>query len=234
MKNRKALRIRLMSALCVLGLGMAALPVMASSFRLQSTTLIMEEREGRTSFNVTNTGEEPILLLTQVEDLGDEQMAKNVLVTPAVTRIDPGQSQIVNFSLEQGMKLDREYMLKASFEGVTQRAQTGTRMPVRQQIGFILQPKALTPTPEPWNGLVAKVDGNQLTLNNPSKHVVRMGPVVKLLPSGKELSLSNAYVLPGQSVSVTDDSVETAQQFSITPLSRYGLALTPTSMPIER
>jgi fimbrial chaperone protein len=233
MNKRNHFRARLLSAACLIALGFAALPAMASTFRLQSTTVVMDERDGRTTFNVTNTGSDPILLLTKLEDLGNEEMAKNVLVTPAVTRIDPDQSQIINFALKQGVKLDQEYMLKASFEGVEQRVKSGTSMPVRQQIGFIVQPKSVAVEPQPWKELAATISGNQLTLSNPGKHIVRLGPVVKL-PSGEELPLSHAYILPGQSVSVTHEGIANANQISITPLSRYGLVLPATSLPIAR
>jgi fimbrial chaperone protein len=232
MNKRNYLRNRLLSALCMAGLCAVALPAMASSFRLQSTTVVMDERDGRTSFNVTNTGSDPILLLTQLEDLGNEQMAKNVLVTPAVTRIDPDQSQIIHFTLKQGVKLDREYMLKASFEGVEQVIKSGTSMPVRQQIGFIVQPKSVAVEPQPWKELTVKVSGNQLTLSNPGKHVVRLGPVVKLA-SGQEVPLANAYILPGQSLSASHDGFAAAKQISITPLSRYGLVLPAAVLPVE-
>lgn len=166
---------------CLLALALSTatvLPAMASPFTLQSNTVILEEREGRTSFNITNPGNQPILLLSKVENLDDQAMAGNVLVTPAVTRIDPGQSQIINFALKKGVTLDREYMLRASFEGVAQKAEQGMRMPIRQQIGFIIQPRSVAVELRPWQDLRFQADGRQLTVRNSGRHVIRMGPTL--------------------------------------------------------
>jgi fimbrial chaperone protein len=233
-RQRSSMRNRILASACFVAMGLVALPAMASTFRLQSTTVVMDERDGRTAFNVTNTGEEPILLLSKLDDLSDQPMAKNILVTPAVTRIDPGQTQIINFSLKKGANLDHEYLLKASFEGVTQSFDHGTRMPIRQEIGFIAQPKAIPVDPTPWKELRIEGKGNQITLTNPGKHIVRLGPVVTLQPSGVQLPLAHAYIMPGQSVNVSHDSAASVGQISITPLSRYGLAQTAASLPVTR
>ena len=224
----------LMKMLGLFGMGFATCPATASSFELQSTTLVMSEQEGRATFNVTNTGRAPILLLTKLEDLGGESMAKNVLVMPSVTRIDPGQSQITSFLLKKGVKLGHEYMLKASFEGVEQRAQSGTTMPVRQEIGFILQPKFVPVISEPWKELQVTSAGTELSLINPGKHVVRIGPLVTLQPSGTEVPLARAYILPGERVSVSSESASKSDQISITPLSRYGVVLPKAFLPVKR
>jgi fimbrial chaperone protein len=223
-----------LSMAAALVMSVASLSAMASSFRLQSPTVVLNEADGRTPFTVTNTGSEPILLLTKVEDLGDQQLAKDVLVTPAVTRIEPGESQFVNFSLKKGVRLDHEYMLKASFEGVTQRAERGTRMTVRQEVGFIAQPKSVPVESAPWKDLQVKASGDQLTLTNASKHVVRLAPAITLQPSATSVGLPHAYIMPGESVQVTDQGAASAQSISLIPLSRYGLVQAEGSLPIAR
>lgn len=232
MKTRLAACARKTAFALAMGSAVMAAPAMASTFKLQSNTVILEERDGRTAFNVTNTGKEPILLVSKVEDLAGESMAGNVLVTPAVTRIDPGQSQMVNFSLKKGVKLDREYMLRASFEGVTQKAEHGMRMPIRQQIGFILQPKSVAAEPRPWQDLSLKVEGNDIVVSNPGKHVIRMGPTLTVQPSGATGSLPRPYVMPGESLRVSFENLGAAQNVGIVPLSRYGFAMEADVLPI--
>lgn len=232
MKTRLAACARKTAFALAVGSAVVAAPAMASTFKLQSNTVILEEREGRSSFNVTNTGKEPILLVSKVESLVEENMAGNVLVIPAVTRIDPGQSQIVNFSLKKGVKLDREYMLRASFEGVTQSAGNGMRMPIRQQIGLILQPKAVAAEPRPWQDLRITAEGNDIVVSNPGKHVVRMGPNLTIQPSGANGALPRPYVMPGESLKVTVENLGAAQSARIVPLSRYGFAMDPDVLPI--
>jgi len=221
---------------CALALALtatAALPAMAAPFTLQSNTVILEEREGRTAFNITNPGTQPILLLSKVEDLDDQAMSGNVLVTPAVTRIDPGQSQIINFSLKKGVTLDREHMLRASFEGVAQKAEQGMRMPIRQQIGFIIQPRSVAVEAQPWQDLRFAVDGKQVTVSNSGRHVIRMGPVLTLPTSGAIATLPHPYLMPGESIAVTFDAAVTGAEVEIVPLSRYGFANPVQRVPLR-
>lgn len=199
----------------------------ASTFRLESMTIILDERDGRSSFNVTNSGEDPILLLTKLEDLNGEKFAENILVTPVITRIDPGQSQLVNFELKRGVPLDRERMLKASFEGVAQRVTNGTSMPIRQEIGFIVQPKSIPPIASPWEELKIKLDANTIEISNPGRRVVRLGPSLTLQPSGSVVALEHAYIMPGERVTRPIDSGMGITGISITPLSRFGFAKEP-------
>lgn len=234
MKTRLAACARKTAFALALGTAMVAAPAMASTFKLQSTTVILEEKEGRSSFNVTNTGNEPILLLTKVEDLDDANFAGNILITPAVTRIDPGQSQIVNFSLKKGVTTNREHMLKASFEGVTQRAESGMKMPLRQQIGFIVQPKSVPVVPKPWEDLrISKKDG-KVEIANTGKHVVRLGPAVTLQPSGVVVPLANAYIMPGDSVMVDPQGQAVGTEVQITPMSRYGFVQAPAVLTVSQ
>lgn len=216
-----------------LALGMTtAVPAMASTFQLQSNTIILEEREGRTAFNIKNPGTQPILLVSKVEDLDDEGMAGNVIVTPAVTRIDPGQSQLVNFALKKGVKLDHEYLLRASFEGISQKAERGMRMPIRQQIGFIVQPKHVAAETQPWQDLRFAVEGTTLKVQNSGKHVIRIGPALTLQPSGAVATLPRPYLMAGESIDLPVEAIGAAQQVEIVPLSRYGFANDKALLPI--
>ncbi|HEL3785425.1 TPA: fimbria/pilus periplasmic chaperone [Stenotrophomonas maltophilia] len=212
-----------------------AVPLQASTFALQSNTVILEEREGRTAFNISNPGSEPILLLSSVDDLDGQPMAGNILVTPAVTRIDPGQSQIVNFTLKKGTVLDREYMLRASFEGVTQKSERGMRMPIRQQIGFILQPRAVAVAARPWQDLRFSIDGDQLTVRNSGPHVVRIGPELRLQPSAALGVLPHPYLMPGETrvLTLAGEVGGSNRHVEIVPLSRYGFAKDKEQLPLQ-
>lgn len=219
-------------ALALAGAAAVATPALAAPFTLQSNTVILEEREGRTAFSITNPGSQPILLLSKVEDLDDQSMAANILVTPAVTRIDPGQSQIINFSLKKGTALRREHMLRASFEGVAQKSEQGMRMPIRQQIGFIIQPRAVGAESRPWQDLRFQADGTQLAVHNGGLHVIRVGPVLTL-SNGSTGTLPHPYVMPGQTISVAFDSPISSPDVEIVPLSRYGFATEKQRLPLR-
>ncbi|WP_145482927.1 fimbria/pilus chaperone family protein [Yersinia aldovae] len=201
-----------------------------ASFKLESTSVILKESEGRTSFTIDNTSGNPILLVTKVVDLDGNALSKQILISPPVTRIEAGQSQQVNFVLKKGTVLDTEVLLKASFEGVEQVQGNATVMPIRQEIGFLIQPNAVPQIKTPWQELVFSVSGNNLTIKNPSKHVVRLGPQVILVPGNEVVALGNPYILPGVSKQFPIKS--SPSSVNVTPLSRYGFVQAEVAMPV--
>src|ERR1700744_4855694 len=87
---------------------MIASHAFASSFTLESTTVVLDEREGQVAFNVKNDGDTPLLLVSKVDNLDDSNLAGRILISPPITRVDPGQSQQVNYSLKKGAPIDHE------------------------------------------------------------------------------------------------------------------------------
>lgn len=202
-----------------------------ANFQLESTGIILPESEKRVSFNIQNVSSAPILLVTKLIDLDDNDFSKRILISPPITRIDAGQSQQVNFVLKEGAKLDHEILLKAAFEGVSQAAENTAKMPVRQDIGFLIQPASVPRNRTPWEGLAFEQANNQLVISNPSKNVVRMAPQLTLHPGDKIVPLTNFYILPGQSESVDISGNPTS--VTIIPLSRYGFKLPDVTLPIR-
>lgn len=45
-------------------------------------------------------------------------MAKDVMVSPPIVRIEPNESQQINFVLKKGLELKQEEILRVSFQGV--------------------------------------------------------------------------------------------------------------------
>lgn len=214
----------------LLALTMVFSGVAHASFQLESTGIILPESEKRVSFNIQNVSSSPILLVTKLIDLDGNDYSKRILISPPITRIDAGQSQQVNFVLKDGPKLDHEILLKAAFEGVSQAAENTAKMPVRQDIGFLIQPASVPQNKTPWEGLRFNVAGNQLIISNPGKNVVRMAPQLTLLPGNKTVPLTNFYLLPGQSEQV--DISSSPSSVTIIPLSRYGFKLPDVTLPV--
>lgn len=198
----------------------------ANSFRLQSNTIVLDEATGQATLSVKNESTEPLLLVSELKDLPGDDLASRFLVSPPVTRIDPGNTQLVRFRLKKGKPLDREWLLKASFEGVPPRKTGGARLAVRQEIGFVVQPKRLRPNAQPWRALYWRREGTELVLHNPGDHVVRLAPQMTLLPSGKAVTLNQLYVRAGETVRspLPEDAGDIAA-LRITPFSRQAYAL---------
>ncbi|BEM85473.1 fimbrial protein (plasmid) [Serratia marcescens] len=202
-----------------------------ASFQLESMGIILEEAMGRVNFTVKNTSSEPMLLATKVEDLDGKGYAKSVLVSPPISRIEAGQSQQVNFVLKQGTPLPHEVMLKASFEGIGQAKDNSARIPIRQSIGLIVQPKAVAVSKTPWDDLTLTMSGDHLVIKNAGLHVVRLAPQLQLLPSGKMVPLENYYLMAGEEKQLKVEGMPASVK--ITPLSRYGFKQDEVTLPVK-
>ncbi|EMG9309485.1 fimbria/pilus periplasmic chaperone [Proteus mirabilis] len=195
-----------------------------ASFQLETMTVILDSEEPRKIFNVKNTGSEPILLSTKVSDLDKQhEIAKNIIITPPITRIEPVQSQNINFILKDGIEFDDEQILKASFQGIGVAKVNSTKMPIRQDIAMLIIPKGLTIEREPWKNLEVKQVNNQLILKNNGKQVIRMAPAFSSLPSNNGYSIGQFYIRPQEEIKV--DVKEKLTEIKISPLSRYGFKL---------
>ena len=206
-------------------------PNALASFKLESTGVILKEREGRTSFNVENISSEPILLVVKLHDLDNHSVSKDILISPPIIRIDPGQSQQINFVLKKGKTLDREVLLKASFEGVSQANENSAKMPIRQDVGFLLLAASVAETKTPWDDLTVKMVGDELVIGNEGKHVVRLAPQFTLMPSNEVLPFGEYYFMPGEIKRFNVKAKPTSVQ--IIPLSRYGFKLPDITLPVE-
>ncbi|MGK5745832.1 fimbria/pilus chaperone family protein [Proteus mirabilis] len=195
-----------------------------ASFQLETMTVILDSEEPRKISNVKNTGSEPILLSTKVSDLDKQhEIAKNIIITPPITRIEPDQSQNINFILKDGIEFDDEQILKASFQGIGVAKVNSTKMPIRQDIAMLIIPKGLTIEREPWKNLEVKQVNNQLILKNNGKQVIRMAPAFSSLPSNNGYSIGQFYIRPQEEIKV--DVKEKLTEIKISPLSRYGFKL---------
>ncbi|HDS3389552.1 TPA: fimbria/pilus periplasmic chaperone, partial [Proteus mirabilis] len=190
-----------------------------ASFQLETMTVILDSEEPRKIFNVKNTGSEPILLSTKVSDLDKQhEIAKNIIITPPITRIEPDQSQNINFILKDGIEFDDEQILKASFQGIGVAKVNSTKMPIRQDIAMLIIPKGLTIEREPWKNLEVKQVNNQLILKNNGKQVIRMAPAFSSLPNNNGYSIGQFYIRPQEEIKV--DVKEKLTEIKISPLSR--------------
>ncbi|EKN4016855.1 fimbrial protein, partial [Yersinia enterocolitica] len=107
-----------------------------------------------------------------------------------------------------------------------------TVMPIRQEIGFLIQPNSVPQIKTPWQELVLSTSGNNLMIKNPSKHVVRLGPQVILVPSNEVVPLGSPYIMPGETKQFAIKSSPTSVK--VTPLSRYGFVQPEVTVPVTR
>lgn len=191
-----------------------------ASFQLETMTVILDAGEGRKVFSVKNTSKEPILLSTKVTDIEGGDAAQDVLVSPPIIRIEPEQSQQINFVLKKGTELSHEALLKVSFQGIGASKENVTKMPIRQDVAMLIVPTGMSVSQTPWDNLNVNQHGDQLALTNTGKQVIRLSPNITALPSNEGLSLGQFYLRPGEQKVVTVKGK--VNEIKLSPLSRYG------------
>lgn len=208
---------------------LAAVSLLASAaahanFQLETMTVIVDESEPRKVFNVKNTSKEPILLSTKVVNLqGGEELASDVMVSPPIIRIEPEQSQQINFVLKKGLTLSHEAILKVSFQGVGATKVNTTKMPIRQDVAMLITPAGMKVSQTPWEALQVSQHGDTLTLTNTGKQVIRFAPNFTVEPGNENYSVGQFYLRPNESKTVNvKGEIDT---ITISPLSRYGFKM---------
>jgi len=195
-----------------------------ASFQLETMTVILDASEQRKVFSVKNRSNEPILLSTKVADIaGGSAFAHNVIISPPITRIEPDQSQQINFVLKKGVNLSQEALLKVSFQGIGAERKNTTRMPIRQDIAMLIIPTGMRVSQSPWETLAVKQQGDQLILSNTGQQVIRLSPNFTGLPGNEVYNLGQFYLRPGENRIVT--AKRELNDIRISPLSRYGFKM---------
>ncbi|SPY76704.1 putative fimbrial chaperone protein [Providencia rustigianii] len=192
-----------------------------ASFQLETMTIILDAGEERKVFSVKNTSQEPILLSTKVSDLdGSKPMAKDIMVSPPIIRIEPNESQQINFVLKKGLELKQEEILRVSFQGVGVAKQNSAKMPIRQDIAMLITPANMLLSQTSWKNMTVNQSNNQLILKNTGDQVIRLSPSVTALPNNEAYSIEQFYLRPNESKVI--DVKGRVQELVISPLSRYG------------
>lgn len=209
----------------------AAINGHAATFALEAGSILLREDERRASFNVTNTGNEPILLVSKVENLKDGDIANRILLTPPITRIEPRQSQLIHYVLRDGEALQEEHMLAASFEAIPLQSQNKAKINIKHIIPLMAYPTSIAPTDEPWRDLIAQYEDGSLEIKNRGAHVVRLLPDIYAEPNDANILLRSSYLMPGETV--RQKIAEQPERLRITPMNRRGTTLRPTHIAIH-
>lgn len=193
----------------------------------ETPVVLIDEEQGGGSINITNTDDSERLLYVKVIDLADDKKPALIASQP-VTRVAGGQSQRVRFVLLNESPLKTEHIKRVTFEGISL-AKPGEinaiETVIRQNLPVIIHPRGLKDNPHPWKALEAKRKNNTLSLSNPSAYVIRLADPVRLLPSGKAVSIGKTYILPGETIqlAVTNhEAVQSTRKIQFSAISKYG------------
>ena len=221
----KTLQLFIISAITLL----SSFTADATGMVPETSVVIIEQSDGEGAINLKNTDDVPMLLLTNLQNIPDDSEAL-LVVTPPAARVEPGKSQRVRFIVIAPLPLKTERLKRVVFEGVPPQgnSRNAVRMTLRQNLPVIIRPAGLEKDLAPWKHLVWTLSGSNLTVNNPSAYVVRLGQGVRTLPGNADWVLPNSYILPGQTLTLLvqqGQSVGAARQVRISPATTWGYSV---------
>lgn len=194
----------------------------------ETTVVVLYEEQGEATINIKNTDAAPALLHSVVENV-PEDVEPLVIVTPPITRVEGGETQLVRFISTLKAPLKTQRLKRVSFEGIPQARGAGGAtigITLRQNLPLILHPRGLPVHHSPWELLKWRREGERLTVHNDSAYVVRLALEVQLLPQNSLGILPRPYVLPGETLRVNVDvPLEGLTAIEIQPATVYGFSV---------
>ena len=199
----------------------------------ETSVVIVYEDQAEAAIKVTNSDSSPALLHVTLNHVPEDK-ASLVFVTPPVSRVEAGQSQLVRFILSGTAPLLTQRLKRVVFEGISQTPRDSASgaakvsVNVRQNLPVILHPKGLARNAEPWKGLRWALEHGALVVENPTPYVVRLAQELHSLPSQTSWQLPRSYLLPGDRLTLagppggSDDT-----HLRLTPATVYGFAVGP-------
>lgn len=239
MLNIDGLRGRAVRVLAMVPFGLTpAMPALADGMLPETSVVIVYEEKGEAAVNVQNSDARPSLLNVTLQDI-PEDAEPLLFVTPPVSRVEPGESQLVRFILRNAKPLTFQRLKRVVFEGIPPKnklepGRATVAVNIRQNLPVIVHPKGLPMNREPWKGLTWSIANGELTVRNDTPYVVRMGQEIHLLPMMVALNVPAAYVLPGAVHSLpVPASAGSATSVRLYPATVYGFAVDAYEAPLN-
>ncbi|WP_420825093.1 fimbria/pilus chaperone family protein [Pseudomonas nabeulensis] len=208
-------------------LGFAGVAV-ADGMLPETSVVILNEEHGEATINITNTDATPALLHSVVENV-PEDIEPLLIVTPPITRVEAGETQLVRFIATLKSPLKTQRLKRVTFEGIPQARVAGGAtigITLRQNLPLILHPRDLPRHDAPWELLTWRRSGERLTVHNDSAYVVRLAPDVLLLPQKRMATLPRTYILPGEALAAkVEDPLGNSTHVEIEPATVYGFSV---------
>lgn len=200
----------------------------ADGMQPETTVVILNEEDGEATLNIKNTDPGPALLHSVIENIPEDQEPL-LIVTPPITRVEAGDTQLVRFISTVKAPLKTQRLKRVSFEGIPQARTPGGAtigITLRQNLPLILHPQGLPRHDAPWQLLSWKREGDQLRVHNDSAYVVRMSLDVQLHPQAEAGTLPRTYILPGEVLTVASaGSVAGVVAVEFQPATVYGFTV---------
>jgi P pilus assembly chaperone PapD len=230
MVQRTYLSRRVVTVLLAVTLAVSPI-VQADGMLPETSVVIVNEADGEATIKVRNTDPKPALLYVNLLDIPEDKQPL-LLVSPAVSRVDADQSQVVRFILRTDAgPLKAQRLKRVTFEG---KGAARIGVGVRQNLPVIIHPKGLAAKRDPWTLLKWSQGSDTLTLANDSAYVVRLAQRVTLLPMNLPADLPRTYVLPGERLTVAlPEAARGAASVRLHPATVYGFTVDAYDAPLH-
>lgn len=202
--------MRWLRALACAGALALAAPAWTASFSISPVRVELSPQEATAAITVTNTGEEPVSIQLRALSWGQEanedklEPTRDLVATPPVFTVPPGESQIVRVGLRRPQQADREVPFRAIFEEIPGPAppQGGPalRITLRISIPVFFAPKEGLKAALSWTLERPAGGPPTLVVKNSGRASALIGDFAFLRPGGAAPlgeQKNFAYVLPG-------------------------------------
>ena len=200
----------------------------ADGMQPETTVVVLYEEDGEATINLKNTDPGPALLHSVIENIPEDQEPL-LVVTPPISRVEAGETQLVRFISTAAAPLKTQRLKRVSFEGIPQARSPGGAtigITLRQNLPLILHPKGLARHQAPWELLKWKRQGSGLVVHNDSAYVVRFALELQLLPVKQLATLPRSYILPGETLAVaTQGALSAVSSVVLQPATVYGFSV---------
>lgn len=160
-----------------------ALAADAGGITIGGTRVIYEGGKKESSLSITNSSANPYLIQSWIESLTGGAGKPPFVITPPLFRLEGNQQNVLRI-LRTGGDLpgDRESMFWINVKSIPSsekaQAQNTLQIAVKTSIKLIYRPQGLkAPTDAISNQLVWSLQGNRLTVNNPTPYYVNFNQV---------------------------------------------------------
>ena len=217
---------------------LVAPPAVADGMLPETSVVIVYEEKGEAAVNVRNSDPRPSLLHVTLQDI-PEDAEPLLFVTPPVSRVEPGENQLVRFILRNAKPLKTQRLKRVVFEGIPPKnklepGRATVAVNIRQNLPVVVHPKGLPLNREPWKGLTWSVVDSVLTVRNDTPYVVRMGQEIHLLPMMAFVRIPATYLLPGTVHSQPiPQTARAATSVRLYPATVYGFAVDAYDAPLS-
>ncbi|SAK69355.1 putative periplasmic chaperone protein [Caballeronia pedi] len=164
------------------------------SLRFERSMLTLETANKTTILGITNTGGSKLLIFPSVCPFQESQSSL-VRVSPLVCELEVTESTTIEY-LHIGGDADTEQLFRARFEW-TASYDDSSRYCTEASIPLLVQPAIFERWKEPCELLLASISQfGDVIIENGSKQIAFLSPIIELLPSRKTFVIPQRYIAP--------------------------------------